>query len=48
MNKVPVYWRRLIVRAIEDAIVLLVLCLVIRLLAEGLALARDWFVALFP
>ena len=27
MNKVPVYWRRLIVRAIEDAIILGCLCL---------------------
>ena len=47
MNRIPVYLRRLIVRAIEDAIVLLVMRLIIRLLAEGIAMARDWFVTLF-
>lgn len=33
MNKIPVYWRRLIVRAIEDAIVLLCICIGIWALA---------------
>ena len=47
MNRVPVYWRRLIVRAIEDAIVLLILCIIIRLLAAGCALALDWLVTIF-
>ena len=47
MNKVPVYWRRLIVRAIEDAIVLLVMCLIIRALAGGTAYVFDRLHVLF-
>ena len=47
MNKVPVYWRKLIVRAIEDAIVLLVMCLIIWLAAAGTTYAFDRLRVLF-
>lgn len=43
MNKVPVYWRRRIVRAIEDAIIWLVLCLIIWLAGAGLTYVFDSF-----
>jgi len=47
MNKVPVYWRRLIVRAIEDAIVVLVICIGIWLVGAGTTYVFDQLHVLF-
>ena len=47
MNKVPVYMRRIIVRAIEDAIVLTVLIGATLFVGLGVSRALDWFVTLF-
>ena len=42
MNKVPVYWRRIIVRAIEDAIVLGGMCLGTALICQTVSQVFIW------
>ncbi len=46
MNKVPVYWRRLIVRAIEDALILIMMCAGIWAVGSVMSLAVDWLATL--
>ena len=47
MDKIPVYWRRLIVRAIEDSIVLVGIFVGMWLVGSGVSRALEWFVTLF-
>ena len=47
MNKVPVYWRKLIVRAIEDSVVLVGLFVGMWLIGAGATLGLRWLTTLF-
>ena len=46
MNKVPVYWRRLIVRAIEDALILIMMGCGIWAIGSVMSRAVDWLATL--
>ena len=46
MNKIPVYWRRLIVRAIEDALILIMMIAGIWAIGSVMSLAVDWLATL--
>lgn len=47
MNKVPVYWRRRIIRAIEDAIILLCMGIGVRLVGAFTTYVFDSLRVLF-